>query len=105
MKFSRLAEQQILKAQRSGDMDNLKGAGKPLGDTVKSDSVEAFGFGAMKDAGVVPEEIKLRKAVATKFEELNAISDPAERKKVMSELADLQLKLGIQEDARRKYMG
>ena len=105
MKFSRLAEQQILKAQRSGEMDNLKGAGKPLGEGVSNDSVEAFGYGAMKDAGVVPEEIKLRKAVAAKFEELNATTDPAARKKLMAELADLQLKLGIQEDARRKYMG
>ncbi len=29
MKFSDLAERQILKAQAEGQLDNLKGAGKP----------------------------------------------------------------------------
>ncbi|WP_158971505.1 DnaJ family domain-containing protein [Chachezhania sediminis] len=104
MKFSDLAERQILKAQAEGQLDNLKGAGKPLQHSDGTgDFAEAAGFRIMAEAGAVPKEIELKKAVAAQLEVLKATVDPAARKEEMRKLADLQLKLAIQEEARRKY--
>ena len=62
MKFDKLAERQILKAQAEGQLDDLKGAGKPLSKKGGNTSTAA-GFRIMAEAGVVPREIELKKAV------------------------------------------
>lgn len=105
MKFSKLAEAQINKARSEGKLDNLKGAGKPLGAGVSDASVQAIGYGIMSEAGAIPEEIRLRKAILRQKEILQAISDPKDRRQEMKKLADLQMQLAMQEEARRKFFG
>ncbi len=56
MKFSTLAERQILKAQTEGQFDHLEGAGKPLSGE-GGGSVEAVGFRIMAEAGAVPRPL------------------------------------------------
>ena len=103
MKFSKLAERQILKAQQSGALDKIKGAGRPLPDRPSGDFATQAGFRIMADAGAVPEEIRLKKAVKNAAAALVELTDPAERKAAMARLADLQMRLAITEEARRKY--
>lgn len=104
MKFSTLAERQILKAQTEGQFDHLEGAGKPLTGE-GGGSVEAVGFRIMAEAGAVPREVQLRKDVEQQMRILAKTTDPEERKAQMRKLADLQLRLGIEEDARRRFFG
>lgn len=105
MKFSSLAERQILKAQAEGQLDDLKGAGKPLGEADAGDFAEAAGFRIMAEAGALPKEVELRKAVEAQAKILKQTVEPVQRKEEMRKLADLQMKLAIQEEARRKYYG
>jgi hypothetical protein len=102
MKTSKLAEQQIRKARAEGQLDNLKGAGKPL-KRESGDTADAAGYRIMAEAGVVPEEIRLRKAVDAQLAHLQTLTDPDERKAAMAELADLQMRLSIAQEARRKF--
>lgn len=102
MEMKKLAERQILKAQAEGQLDNLKGAGKPL-PAQGDGTADAVGFRIMAEAGVLPEEMRLKKEVARQREVLAATTDPAGRKQQMALLADLEMKLAIYEEARRKF--
>lgn len=103
MRFDRLAERQILKAQAEGQLDNLKGAGRPLPPMGDGDAAEAAGFRIMAEAGALPLEIELRKTIEAHIQVLRSTTDPNERKRLMSDLAGLHLKLAIQEETRRKF--
>ena len=105
MKFRDLAERQILKAQAEGQLDDLKGAGKPLPPPGHGDFAEAAGFRIMAEAGAVPKEIELKKALKAKAQELQSLTDPAGRKRVMAEFAAIQQDLHTQEEARRRFYG
>ena len=105
MKFRDLAERQILKAQAEGQLDDLKGGGKPLPPPGHGDFAEAAGFRIMAEAGAVPKEIELKKALKAKAQELQSLTDPAARKHAMAQFAAIQQELHTQEEARRKYFG
>ncbi|MDK3019672.1 DnaJ family domain-containing protein [Pseudodonghicola flavimaris] len=105
MKFSQLSERQILKAQAEGQLDNLKGAGKPLPPVGGGDYAEAAGFRIMAEAGALPKEVELRKAIETQARVLRDTTDPVARKEEMRKFAELSQALAIQEEARRKYYG
>ncbi len=105
MKFSTLAERQILKAQAEGQFDNLKGAGKPLNMDDGVGSPDAVGFRIMAEAGAVPREIDLRKAVHAQTHILRVAVGEQNRKREMVKLADLQLRLDIEQEARRRFYG
>lgn len=102
MTWRDLAEHQIQKARAEGQLDNLKGQGKPLRPRPGGDIV-SVGMGIMADAGVVPREIQLKKALEAKQAELQAEADPAAKKTIMREMADLQMRLAIEQEARRKF--
>lgn len=104
MKFSDLAERQILKAQAEGQLDNLKGAGKPL-NLDGDGSADAVGFRIMAEAGALPREIELRKAVEAQTRVMQAAPNDAARRAAMKKLAELQLRLDIEAEARRRFYG
>lgn len=103
MKWRELIERQILKARAEGQLDDLEGAGKPL-PTQTGDAAEAAGFRMMAEAGVVPREIELRKALEAQRRKLADTSAPDARKAEMSKLADLELRLALETEARRKFL-
>ena len=108
--MSKLAERQILKAQAEGQLNGLRGEGEPLDLTADPDFAQSVGYRIMAEAGALPEEVRLRKAVQAQAAELKALTDdpnadPAALKSAMAALADLQMKLSIQEEARRKFQG
>lgn len=105
MKFDKIAEVRIKQAERSGKLRGLEGEGKPLKASGSDGSVEAFGYGAMASEGVIPEEIELKKAIEHQKKLMQTVTEPALKKREMQKLADLQMRLSMQEEARRKYFG
>ena len=57
----------------------------------------------MADAGVLPRGIELKKAVDAKQDELAAATDPDAKKALMRALGELQMRLAIEQEARRKF--
>ncbi|SOC21519.1 transposase IS116/IS110/IS902 family protein [Rhodobacter sp. JA431] len=62
-----------------------------------------LGFRIMAKAGALPREIQLRKAVKEQTRILAAAPDDEGRKQAMKKLADLQLRLDIEQEARRRF--
>jgi len=102
MKTDKAAEAQIRKAQAEGKLDNLMGSGKPLPSRA-GDTAEGAGYRIMAEAGALPPEIQLRKAVDVQLLALKGIHDPVARKVAMAKLADLQMRLSMAEEARRAF--
>ncbi len=102
MKWRDLAEHQIQKAKAEGQLENLKGEGQPLTPRQGGDIVSA-GMGIMAEAGVLPREIQLKKAVDEQRAKLKAATDPDQQKEIMRKLADLEMRLAIEQEARRKF--
>ena len=105
--LSRLAERQILKARLKGELQGLEGEGKPLPDRTGDAFIspgDAVGFRIMAQAGVLPEEITLKKQVAAQRAHLATLTDEAERKAAMAELARLEMRQAMAEEARRAFL-
>ncbi|MEQ9695293.1 DnaJ family domain-containing protein [Shimia sp. SDUM112013] len=102
MKWRDLAEHQIQKAKAEGQFDGLAGQGRPLPPRAGGDIMSA-GLGIMAEAGVLPREIQLKKAVDAQRDSLKAETDPTRQKEIMRKLADLEMKLAIEQEARRKF--
>lgn len=105
MKLSKIAEQRILAAEAEGKLSNLKGAGKPLPDRGGGDHADAVGFRMMAEAGALPEEMRLKKelvAARQRLAEATAEGDAA-RRAASAIVADLEMRLSIQEEARRRF--
>ena len=103
MKLSKIAEQRILAAEAEGKLSNLKGAGKPLPDRGDGDHADAVGFRMMAEAGALPEEMRLKIEVAEARRELAAAQGEAQVKTASAKVADLEMRLAIQEEARRRF--
>lgn len=105
--LGRIVERQIQKARLKGQLQGLKGEGAPLpdrpGDAFIS-AADAAAFRIMAEAGVLPEEIRLKKEVAAQRVTLAKTTDPVARKAAMVRLADLQMRQSIAEEARRRFM-
>jgi Domain of unknown function (DUF1992) len=105
--LNKLAERQIAKARAEGKLDHLPGEGKPLpdhpGDAFISPG-DAMGFRIMAEAGVLPEEITLKKQVDAQRAHLATLTDEAQRKAALAELGRLMMLQAIAEEARRKFL-
>ncbi|MDD9921153.1 MAG: DUF1992 domain-containing protein [Boseongicola sp.] len=103
--WERLIERRILKARAEGQLEKLKGEGEPLPDRPGDAFVDpglAAGYRAMAEAGVVPEEFRIKEQVKAAKAELSQLTDKEARKQAMAKLADLELRLAIAQEARRK---
>lgn len=105
--LSRLAERQMQKARLRGELQGLEGEGKPLPDRPGDAFIsagDAVGFRIMAEAGVLPEEIVLKKEAARLRDVLAATVDEAARKAVMADLAAVEMRQAMAEEARRKLL-
>ena len=103
--FQKLIERQLLKANAEGKLSGLEGEGKPLPDRSSEALVDpaiATGMRIMAQAGVLPKEFELKKAVEAQLKAVQT-SHGADRKREMTKLADLQMRLAIEQEARRKF--
>lgn len=103
----KLIERQIEKARLQGQLDGLRGEGAPLPDRPEDalvDTADSVGFRIMAQAGVVPEEIEIKKALDAHHKRLATLQDEDARKTAMAELAQLEMRYNIAREARRKFM-
>lgn len=103
MRLSKIAEQRILAAEAEGKLSNLKGAGKPLPVRGGGDHADAVGFRMMAEAGALPEEMRLKKELVEARRRLAAAEGDAARKAASAVVADLEMRLSIQEESRRRF--
>lgn len=102
-----LIERQIQRARAQGQLSDLEGEGKPLPvrpEEALVDSADAAGFRIMAQAGVVPEEIEIKKAMDAQTKRLADVQDADARKEAMAELARLEMHYNIAREARQKFM-
>lgn len=106
--WHRLTEQQIRKAEAEGKLKGLEGEGKPLphrpGDAFIS-AGDAVGHPIMAEAGALPEEITLKRALDAARKAYTEERDPAEKTRKMAAIADLELRYSIAREARMKFLG
>ena len=105
--FRKLAERQILKAKVEGKLEKLVGEGKPLPNRPEEaflDAGEAAAHRMMAEAGALPEEILLKRALAEAKDAWAKVKGTDAEKPAMARIAELEMKLSIAQDARRKFM-
>ncbi|MBM3222744.1 MAG: DUF1992 domain-containing protein [Candidatus Tectomicrobia bacterium] len=79
--FTKIAEQRIREAMERGEFDNLPLHGKPvkLDDLVGLPDPLRMGYKILKNAGVLPEEMQLKKELVSLKTLLEACQDETER--------------------------
>lgn len=101
-----LTEAQIRKAEAEGKLRGLEGEGKPLprreGEGFK-DGAMAAGHRIMAEAGVVPEEFRIKAELDAARADLKAAIGTSGEKPAMARVADLEMRYEIARDARRKF--
>ncbi len=94
--IDRLAEQRIAEAQTRGEFDDLPGKGRPLalGDDVLVPEELRAAYRLLKNAGVVPPEVGLRRDIAELEDLLRQRTDRPARSRAARRLALLHSRLG-----------
>ena len=92
--FASVAEEKISEAMRRGEFDHLPGKGKPLppDDMAGVPEELRLSFKLLKNAGMLPEEMQLRKEMVTLEELLAVCRGDGERTKLRGELSVKQLR-------------
>jgi hypothetical protein len=95
--FAHLAEQKIREAISRGELDNLALRGQPIQAEDYSDVPEELrlGFKILKNAGFLPEELELRRELATLQDLLDACRDPEEGARLRRRLSQKQLHYNV----------
>jgi len=105
--FRNLIERQILKAKSEGQLEGLEGEGQPLPDRSGEALVDpgiAAGMKIMAQAGVVPEELRLKAELDEARKLYRDTQDPTARKTAMARIADLEMRYQMARDARKSFL-
>ncbi|WP_129730557.1 DUF1992 domain-containing protein [Ectobacillus funiculus] len=92
--FLIMAEERIRQSIQNGDFENLPGEGKPL----KLDDLSGvpedlrMGYKILKNAGMVPEEVQLKKDMLKLEDLLACCIDEQERTSVQSKLTEKEIR-------------
>ncbi|MBW5448744.1 DUF1992 domain-containing protein [Cohnella sp. CFH 77786] len=92
--FASVADEKIRESILKGEFDDLPGRGKPLPPDDMEGVPEELraGFKLLKNAGVLPEEMQLRKDMVTLGDLLAACRDDGERAQLQRELSAKKLR-------------
>jgi len=92
--FQKIAEEKIQEAMRRGEFDNLPGAGKPLppDDLDRVPEELRTGYKILKNAGLIPEEMQLRKDMISLADLIAVCKDDTERSRLQKELTAKKLR-------------
>jgi hypothetical protein len=95
--FASIAERRIQEAIARGELDNLSLKGQPLPQEDLSDVPEELrmGFKILRNAGYLPEELQLRRELATLQDLLAACRDPGEGERLRRRLSLKQLHYNV----------
>lgn len=100
--FEVIAERRIQQAIAAGEFDNLQYKGQPIPDDgldMVPDELR-MAYKILKNAGIVPEEIELRKSIVQLEDLLDACADEAERKNIKAKINEKQLRYSMIMEAR-----
>jgi len=92
--LSRIVEEKIQEAIEKGEFNNVQGMSKPLkldDDSMVPEDLRAT-YRLMKNAGVLPEELQLRKDMITLQDLIKCCDDEREQEKLQRELSALRLR-------------
>lgn len=106
LRWDRISERRMRKAELDGTLKGLSGEGKPLPDRPEAaliDTGTAVGHRIMAEAGALPREVELKKQMQTLQAKYAEEGDPARRKQIMAELAKVQMRHAMEAEARKKF--
>ena len=98
-----VTEYLVAKVKAEGLLDGYKRARKPKPPKQTDDTFLKAGYRILEETGALPREIELKKAIAEQYEKLNAAETEEQREEEFRKLAELQMVLGVEQDARRKF--
>jgi len=104
-RFKDIAEAKIQQAIADGEFKNLKGKGKPI-DLNKYYGMPEhlrLGYQLLKNAGYIPEEVRLKKEMETIKEKIRKTKSENKKKKLMKELADISQQFNFYMEYNRKF--
>src|SRR5882672_4866107 len=92
--LAKIAEQRIREAMERGEFDNLPLHGKPikLDDLVGVPEHLRMGYKILKNAGVLPEEMQLKKEMVSLKNLLDACYDETERQTLQQKMNEKMLR-------------
>lgn len=95
--LERIAEEKIKEAIERGELDHLPGMGKPLKleDLSRVPEELRAGYILLKNAGVLPEEIELKKELITLKELIDSCTDDEEKRKLTKEWTEKKLRFHL----------
>lgn len=101
--ITKIAEQKILEAIQNGELDNLPGKGKPLKleDLSVIPSELRPGYRVLKNAGILPEEMELKKQIAAMQALLDSSQQQSAQEDLKRKIAELRLEFSLRMEKRR----
>jgi hypothetical protein len=105
--FARIAEAKIQDGIERGDFDGLPGRGRPLrlDDMSGVPAHLRLGYKILRNAGIAPPEVELRREVYRLDREIAATSDPAELAELRRRRRDSDLSLTMMLERRAGAAG
>ena len=98
-----VTEYLVAKIKTDGLLEGYKRARKPKPPKQSDDTFLKAGYRIMEETGALPREIELKKAIADQYEALHAATTDEAREEEFRKLAELQMVLNVEQDARRKF--
>ncbi|MDA8218195.1 MAG: DUF1992 domain-containing protein [Dehalococcoidales bacterium] len=101
---ARIADAKIRKAMEDGEFENLPGQGRPLEVEDLSAIPEEYraGYKVLKNAGIVPQEVQLRKEIADLQERIATCQSRREREALRRNLEQKTIHYNVLMERRRK---
>ncbi len=96
-----IVSNRIKEAEEAGAFENLPGAGKPL--DLSKDPFDALMERAMTEDGANAPIVTMRAEIAAAKKQLDTL-DGVERKRVMQQISDLQLRLALELESLKKRL-
>ncbi|GAW91004.1 DnaJ family domain-containing protein [Calderihabitans maritimus] len=101
--FEKIAEDKIREAMEKGEFDNLSGKGKPLEleDLSRVPEELRAGYKILKNAGILPEELELKKEIISLQDLINCCYEEEEKQLLTQKLSEKILRFNILMEKRR----
>ena len=104
-KFEDLVEAKIQKAIADGEFNNLQGKGKPI-DLNKYYEMPGhlrLGYQILKNAGYIPEEVRLKKEMEIIKEKIRASTSKNKKNELLKELSNISQQFNFYMEYNKKF--
>ncbi|SIS77630.1 DnaJ family domain-containing protein [Salimicrobium salexigens] len=103
MDLAHIVEEKIKKAVDQGDLDDLPGKGRPLPEDEFAHVPDDLrnSYRVLKNAGMLPEEMQIKKEVVELEELLDQIADPEEKERTERKLTEKRIRFQMLMEKRK----